>query len=75
VRASRKKPKRNTTAVNVTTPSNQVIDEVLDCCGVMLSLDPGSTETIELLMNLRDRGLAEGVRAERLAAVLGLAAL
>ena len=76
VRASRKKPKRTATsgnAGNAGTPPAEVIDEVLECCRIMLSLDPGSTETVKLLSNLRDRGMAEGERAERLAAVLGLA--
>lgn len=70
MRASRKKPKRSTATVSVITPPAAIIDEVLDCCEHMLSLDPGSMETIELLVTLRDRGLLEGVHAGRTTAIL-----
>ena len=70
VRASRKKPKRSTATVSVITPPAAIIDEVLDCCEHMLSLDPGSMETIELLVTLRDRGLLERFHAGRTTAIL-----
>ena len=46
------------------------LDEILQCCSAMLSLDPSSSETINLLVRMHGKGYFGPQHAERLASVL-----
>ena len=48
----------------------EVVDEVLECCDNLLSLDPSAREPVSLLVKLHDMELMESRHAERLVAML-----